>query len=99
MSAPAEICNACSRPLSWFPSKRGIRLPERALRFALQLSPDVIAVHISADEGEAYRLRTQWEQYVEKPIAQAGLPQPRLILLLSPYRRLFTPLIQLHQST
>ena len=80
-------------PVVVVPIKAWNTISERALQFALQLSPDVIAVHISTDEGQAYPLRLQWAQYVEEPIAQAGLPQPRLLLLLSPYRRLFNPLL------
>ena len=79
-------------PVIVVPIKSWSILTENALRFALRLSPDVIAVHIGGAEGEAYALRTQWEQYVEKPISDAGLPQPRLMVLASPYRRLFTPL-------
>jgi amino acid transporter len=79
-------------PVIVVPIKSWSILAENALRFALRLSPDVIAVHIGGAEGEAYHLRTQWEQYVEKPIHDAGLPQPRLMVLASPYRRLFTPL-------
>ncbi len=79
-------------PVVVVPIKSWNTLAENALRFALRLSPDVIAVHIGGAEGEAYQLRTQWEQYVETPIHDAGLPQPRLMVLASPYRRLFTPL-------
>ncbi len=80
-------------PVVVVPVKAWNTISERALQFALQMSPDVIAVHISADEGAAYGLRMQWAQFVEEPIEKAGLPQPRLILLMSPYRRLFNPLI------
>ena len=85
--------NRIQTPVVVVPVKAWNTISERALQFALQLSSDVIAVHISADEGEAYGLRMQWAQFVEEPIAQAGLPQPRLILLMSPYRRLFNPLL------
>ena len=80
-------------PIVVVPIKAWNTISERALQFALQLSPDVIAVHISVNESEAYPLRMQWAQYVEEPVANAGLPQPRLMLLLSPYRRLFNPLL------
>ena len=79
-------------PVVLVPIKTWNTISERALQFALQLSPEVIAVHISVSEADAYKLRLQWAENVEGPIAQAGLPQPRLMILHSPYRRVFTPL-------
>jgi len=93
---------SCPRPLNIenleppvviVPIKTWNVLAENALRFALRLSPDVIVVHISTSETEAHQLRMQWEQYVEQPLRAAGLSQPQLMLLSSPYRRLFTPLL------
>lgn len=93
---------SCPRPLNienleppvvLVPIKSWNILAENALRFGLRLSQDVIGVHISTGEAEAQELRRQWEQYVEQPLRQAGLQQPQLMLLSSPYRRLFTPLL------
>ena len=93
---------SCPRPLDLtgnappvvvVPIKTWNTISEKALRFALRLSPDVIVVHISATEAEGFQLQMQWEQYVEEPVRQAGMTQPRLMLLSSPYRRLFTPLL------
>ena len=93
---------SCPRPLNVenleppvviVPIKNWNLLAENGLRFALRLSPDVIVVHISTNETEAQQLRMQWEQYVEQPLHGTGLPKPQLMLLSSPYRRLFTPLL------
>lgn len=93
---------SCPRPLDLtdlqppvvvVPIKNWNTLSERAMQFAMQMSPDVIAVHVSAEEAEAFALRTQWEEYVSNPIAEAGLIQPRLMILASPYRKLFSPLL------
>ena len=93
---------SCPRPLDLtanappvvvVPIKTWNTISEKALRFALRLSPDVIVVHISATEAEGFQLQMLWEQYVEQPVRLAGLTQPRLMLLSSPYRRLFTPLL------
>ncbi|HLK58637.1 MAG TPA: APC family permease [Chthonomonadaceae bacterium] len=81
-------------PLVIVPFKTWSILTERGLHFALRLSPDVIAVHISTDEEHEEQLRTQWAQYVEKPIREANLPEPVLHIIDSPYRRLFNPLFQ-----
>ena len=97
----AEDTN-CQRPLDLVgmeppvvvvPIKTWNTISEKALRFALGLSPDVIVAHISANEAEGFQLQMQWEKYVEEPIRLAGLPQPRLMVISSPYRRLFTPLL------
>ena len=89
---PLNISNL-TPPVVIVPIKSWNILAENALRFALRLSPDVIVVHISTSEAEAFHLRLQWEQYVEQPLRDAGLTQPQLMLLSSPYRRLFTPLL------
>jgi hypothetical protein len=69
-------------------------ITEKALRFALRLSSDVIVVHVSTTEAGESRLREQWERYVEQPLRQANMVQPRLLFLTSPYRLLVTPLLR-----
>ena len=39
-------------------------------------------------------LEGTWEQRVREPATAAGLPAPKLIVLYSPYRKLFSPLKQ-----
>jgi amino acid transporter len=68
------------------------RMTERALRFALRISEDVTAVHITAKEtNEA--LIDIFRARVETPARAAGYRQPRLEIIHSPYRRLFEPLL------
>jgi len=80
------------------------RLTDRALQFALRLSPDVVAVHLvylagpDVDEKKQ-ALRRQWAEDVEKPTKQAGLRPPQLMLLDAVYRRITGPLLQLVRST
>ncbi len=81
-------------PVVVVPIKNWNTLSERAMQFALQMSPDVVAVHVSSNEAEAFALRTQWEEYVSNPISKAGLIQPQLMILASPYRKLFSPLLR-----
>lgn len=89
---PLNIANL-EPPVVLVPIKSWNILAENALRFGLRLSQDVIGVHIGTSEADAQELRAQWEQYVEQPLRQAGLRRPQLMLLSSPYRRLFTPLL------
>jgi amino acid transporter len=67
---------------------------ERALRFGLQLSRDVIAVYVSRVARDDQALRRDWEVYVAAPLRGAGLPQPELQVIPSPYRRLIGPIVE-----
>lgn len=67
-------------------------LTEKALRFGLRLSADVIAAHVSLDEREDETLRMEWAKEVEGPSRLAGLSAPRLEIIPSPYRQVVTPL-------
>jgi hypothetical protein len=77
-------------------------LSERALRFALRLSPDVICVHICIGGEDNEALKADWTEKIEAPIRAAGLPLPKLKIIPSPYRRLLSPLEsyidELHQE-
>ena len=80
------------------------RLTDRALQFALRLSPDVVAVHLVSLGGpdvddKRQALRRQWAENVEKPARQAGLGPPRLVLLEAPYRRIAESLLQVARAT
>jgi hypothetical protein len=78
-------------------------LTDKALGFALRISPDVMAVHLcrlrgegdEADVAEERKLRETWHRDVERPVTAAGLRPPRLILLQSPFRQLHPPLLKL----
>ncbi len=85
--------NRRTPPVITVPIKGWTTITERALRFALDLSPDVIALHISTDDQEADALRARWNTCVEAPCRAAGLPSPHLIILASPFRRVFTPFL------
>ncbi len=76
------------------------RLSERAIKFALTLSPDVVAVHLirlggPEMDGTDQALRETWRKEVEEPVAAQGLKPPRLMLIPAPYRELHEPLLKL----
>ncbi len=76
------------------------RVSEKAVAFAMRLSPDVTALHCTELEGpdaeEHERgLRAQWEFRVERPARAAGLPVPSLVVRTSPYRSVLGPLLRL----
>ncbi|HSQ17849.1 MAG TPA: APC family permease [Anaerolineales bacterium] len=56
-----------------------------ALRYAISLSDDVTAVHISTDPDDAEKVKAKWDDWGE------GI---RLVILESPYRTLLDPLLE-----
>jgi amino acid transporter len=87
-------------PVVVLPIRQWNKLIDKALRLAVEMSPDVIAVHLFAVEGtdvddEADKLRAVWAEDVEKPAEDAGLAPPRLEIIQSPYRQFFEPFMEL----
>ena len=79
---------------------RRTRMADRALRFAMTLSPDVIAVHLLRLAGpeqaeDMTALRDEYEHEVAAPLAARGLTPPRLMLVPAPYREPHEPLLKL----
>ena len=81
------------------------RLSERALKFALTLSPNVLGVHLLALEGPDVEerqssVRRTWSEMVERPLAEAGMAEPpRLVLLQASFRTLHEPLLAFIRRT
>jgi amino acid transporter len=73
------------------------KIAQRALQFALSLSPDISAVHV-ATEDEADTLREQWHTDVEVPVTQTGRAAPQLVILPSPYRLVLRPILEYVQK-
>jgi amino acid transporter len=78
-------------PIAVMPLQRWDRLAEKAVRCALLISPDVIAIHLTKLEGpdaeeNVGRSRRQWRDDVERPARNAGLRPPKLVISPSPYR-------------
>ncbi|AFL53656.1 amino acid transporter [Sinorhizobium fredii] len=75
------------------------KLADKALSFAFRLSPDVLAVHVTALEGDDQdderRIRALWARDVDSPARAAGIKPPRLLLLKSNYRLMHDPLLRL----
>jgi amino acid transporter len=93
---------ACLRPLDFsgleapivvVPIETWNMLSVKALRFGLRISSDVRAVHVGVSDAKRQALQEQWDLDVEQPARREGRQAPRLIVLPSPYRRYFLPLI------
>jgi hypothetical protein len=81
-----------SPPLVVVTIDRWSRITNKALRFAMAISPDVQALHVEYDQ-QSDTLASQWRELVEEPARQAGLTVPRLFVLKSPYRFVIRPIL------
>jgi hypothetical protein len=71
-------------PMVVVPVQRWNKIADKALRFSMNLSCDVRAVHIECPESEA--LVRQWQVHVARPARELGLQEPELVVLPSPFR-------------
>jgi amino acid transporter len=70
------------------------RITRKAIRIGLEMSPEVYALHIAFDEIRLRDLEDEWTRYVAEPCEAAGIRAPKLVIVPSPYRRLFGPLLE-----
>ena len=76
------------------------RMSDRALAFAMTLSPDVVAIHLlhlagPDAEEECRPLRDRFDAEIAAPLAASGIAPPRLMLIPAPYREIHGPLLAL----
>jgi hypothetical protein len=62
------------------------------MQFALTLSPEIHAVHVSS-EDETDAVLKDWDRLVVKPVEQAGGTAPTLATLPSPFRLVIKPIL------
>jgi hypothetical protein len=95
-------------PIMIVPIEEWNHISETAMRFAIRMSHDVVALHVQLPSTESQddsgdqqsnRLRESWADYVEAPAKAAGLRAPALIILESPFRRVFAPMEQFIRET
>jgi Amino acid permease len=78
-------------PIVFIPLEHWDQLAEKAVRFALLLSQEVTAIHLTRLEGpdakeHVGKLQRQWRNEVERPVRAAGLTPPKLVISPSLYR-------------
>lgn len=95
-----ETANSCPLrvenlrpPLIVIPLDRWSRITEKALRFALCMSPDIIAVHVESADAEGTNICDDWETKIAAPLRAAGMKVPELVNLKSPYRFILSPVM------
>jgi hypothetical protein len=84
-------------PIVVVPIKGWSKVTQKALRFALTLSSEIVALQVSTSD-EPNNLKRQWPTLVETPAREAGLPVPQLAVLRSPYRAVIHPMVDYIQK-
>ena len=74
--------------------RRWSTVTRNALGFALSMSDEVVAVHITADAEEGRHLAAKWRAFVETPLHGDARALPRLLFVDSPYRLFLDPLFK-----
>jgi amino acid transporter len=88
---PLDLTNLRA-PLVVVPILYWNKIAQKALRFALNLSQEVQALHINCEKDAGDFCKT-WNRFVEEPAKRAGLVAPRLVVLKSPYRFVISPIV------
>ena len=88
---PMQITNL-GPPIVIVPIHAWTTISQRAMQFALTLSPEIHAVHVGTEE-ETGKLQEEWSRIVAEPVAQAGGTPPTLVTLVSPYRLVIKPIL------
>jgi hypothetical protein len=88
---PLDLSNM-QAPLVVVPILSWNKIAQNGLRFALNLSSEVHALHIDC-EKDTGKFSLTWDRDVEEPAKRAGRAAPRLIVLPSPYRFVLSPIL------
>ncbi|MGC2619589.1 MAG: APC family permease, partial [Acidobacteriaceae bacterium] len=82
-------------PLVVIPMDRWSRIAEKAVRFAMSISPDIHVIHVDipdVDHGE-HEVASMWTDKILVPFREAGLKEPTLMRLQSPFRQVLMPVL------
>jgi amino acid transporter len=89
-SRPLDVSNL-QPPIVILPMSAWNHMSQKGLRFALKLSPDIVVVNVRT--GKRANLIRRWPDFVDAPTRAADLPVPNLVVIPSPYRHVFNPLL------
>jgi amino acid transporter len=92
ISTPLKI-ESLGPPIVIVPIQAWTTISQRAMQFALTLSPEVHALHIGTEE-ESGDLQRDWQRLIAKPVEDAGGTPPNLVTLPSPYRYVIKPILE-----
>ena len=91
-TAPLDL-SGLTPPIVVVPMASWNRMSQRGLRFACQLSPQVLVAQVVEDETRVTPLAEGWPSLVDAPARAAGRPAPQLVSIASPYRHVVRPLL------
>lgn len=80
-------------PVVLLPVKDWNIISESAVVFALSISSDILAVHVTDDENAGEEMKRVWKERVEDPLEKEGSAKVPLDVVLSPYRRMTKPIL------
>jgi amino acid transporter len=92
ISTPLRI-ESLGPPIVIVPIQSWSTTSQRAMQFALTLSPEIHALHIGT-EDETDALQEDWSRLIAKPVADAGGVPPTLVTIASPYRLVIKPILE-----
>jgi amino acid transporter len=91
-SAPLDT-SVLRPPIVVLPMGHWSKIAKKALSFALNVSPEVMVVHIDCGE-DSQHLQEQWPSLVDAPLKKAGsAARAELVMLESPYRLVISPIV------
>jgi amino acid transporter len=79
-------------PIVIIPIQGWTRIAEKAVRFAMNVSPEVHVVQVR-DSDKLPDLSEVWVHLVEGPALELGVAPPKLTVIPSPFRTLFRPIL------
>jgi amino acid transporter len=86
------VLEGLKKPIVIIPITGWSKITQKALQFALEISPDVKVVHVRI-EDDANDLQPRWKELVEIPAREKDLKPPELKVIPSPYRYVLNPLL------
>jgi hypothetical protein len=91
LSTPLRVENI-GPPIVIVPIDSWSAISQRAMQFALTLSPEIHALHV-ATEDETNELEENWNRLIVEPVVRAGGKPPDLVKLSSQYRLVLKPIL------
>jgi hypothetical protein len=89
---PAKVIST-TEPIVILPVKGWTLVSEAALQFALSISKEITALHIAEEDEHGAVVQSQWRELVEDPLVKAGKPKVALKVIVSPFRKTTTPIL------
>jgi amino acid transporter len=80
-------------PIVIVPLRGWTKIAEKALRFAIHMSPEVFALQVRVSD-KTPDLSSSWCHLVECPALELGVPVPKLTVVDSPFRLLYRPILE-----